>query len=365
MRPTNRPQVWVKNRDKGRLKKTIEPTKKEFDDYDPGCLFLSDANGRFCGEPVTGLNHTIPNSAVLRPLSKGSNGRVMEVFWGFGDFLNLFIKGNEENPVDLSDTERYRPKLIGIDAASVGRYACKNPSTGDHDGDFGPIDVKNPDFANPKVALLSQYRPKLNGLYQLKRTARVMDRWNRQIMRQARPTDRIQWLNVKAVLGELLPFIQEQVSTLGKIWYAGGDSVNTSPVVIEGQQVCFRSKLTFAACVLYGRSSVASVFPVEDDLHQMGITHFVEDTEHDAELTQGLVEIAASSMQSPDYGLTVIKFLENLSSGIIDMSPVSYDKLSNAERNDINKMVENFAQAERMAKNINSMLREKQGKRRR
>ena len=36
----------------------------------------------------------------------------------------------------------------------------------------------------------------------------------------------------------------------------------------------------------------------------------MEDTEHDAEFTQGLVGIAASSMQSPDYGLSVIKFLE-------------------------------------------------------
>ena len=366
MRPTNRPQVWVNDRDKDRLKKTIEPTKKEFDGYDPGCLFVVDANGRFCGEPVKSLNHTISNSAVLSPLSKGSNGRVMEVFWGFGDFLNLFIKGNEENPVDLSDTERYRPKPLGIDAASVGRFACKNPSTGDHDGEFGPIDVvKNPDFTNPRVAFLSQYRPKLNGLYQLKRIARVMEIRDRQMMRQARPIDRSQWLNTKALMGQLLPFIQDQVSTLGKLWYAGRDSVNTSPVVIAGQQVYFRSKLTFAANVFYGRSSVVSVFPVKDDLHQMGITNFVEDTEYDDEVTYELIEAAVNSRQIPDYGVNVIKSLGSLSSGIIDMSPVSYNNLSNAERNDINKMVENFVQAETMAKNINSMLRERQGNRRR
>ena len=364
MRPL-KTRVWVPDRDKGRLKKRIGPTKEEFDDYDPGCLFVVGANGRYCGEPVKNYNHTIPNSAVLSPLSKGSNGKVMEEFWGFGDFVNLFIKGNEENPIDLSDPERFRPKLIGIDAASCGRYACKNSSTGDHDGEFGLIDVKNPDITNPRVAFLSQYRPKLHGLYQLKRAALIVDLWDKKIMRQARPTDRSQWLKLKILLGQLLPLIQEQVTSLGKIWYAGGDSVNTSSEVIAGRQIYFRSKLTFAASVFYGTSSVASVFPVEDDLHQMGITNFVEDTEHDAEFTQGLVEIAASSMQCPDYGLTVIKFLENLSSGIIDMAPVSYEKLSSVERLEINRMVEKFAQPESMAKNINSMLRERQGNRRR
>ena len=148
MRPP-KTQVWVPNRDKDRLKKRIDPTKDEFDGYDPGCLFVVDANGRCCGEPVMSLNHTIANSAILSPLSKGSNGKVMEVFWGFGDFVNLFIKGDEENPIDLSDSERFRPKLIGVDAASCGRYACKNPTTGDHDGLFGLIDVKNPDFTDP------------------------------------------------------------------------------------------------------------------------------------------------------------------------------------------------------------------------
>ena len=237
---------------------------------------------------------------------------------------------------------------------------AKNPLTGDHDGAFGLIDVKNPDFTNPRVTFLSQFRAKLYGLYQLKRAAHVMDLWNQKIMRQARPTDRSQWLSVKALLGELLPLIQDQVHSLGKIWYAGGDSLNASPEVIAGQQIYFRSNLIFAACVFYGRSSVASVFPVEGDVHQMGITNFVEDTEHDAEFTQGLVDMAASSMQSPDYGLTVINFLENLSSGIIDISPVSYEELSSAERLDINRMVEKFAQAEKLAKNINSMLRERQ-----
>ena len=352
------------NRDKDRLQKRIDPTKYEFDEYDPGCLFVVDANGRYCGEPVNSLNHTIANSAVLSPLSKGSKGKVMEVFWGFGDFVNLFIKGDEENPIDLSDSERFRPKLIGVDAASCGRYACKNPTTGDHDGLFGLIDVKNPDFTDPRVAFLSQYRPRLYGLYQLKRTALVRDLWDRQIMRQGRPTDRSQWHNVKTLLAQLLPLIQEQVSRLGKIWYTQGDSVNTSPEIIAGQQFYFRSKLTFSACVFYGRSSVASAFPVADDVHQMGITNFVEDTEHDAEFTQGLVGIAASSMQGPNYGLSVIKFLENLSSGIIDMSPVSYDQLSSAERLDINRMVEKFAQTDMLARNINSMFRERQGNRR-
>ena len=364
MRPP-KTQVWVPDRDKGRLKKRIDPTKHEFEDYDPGCLFAVDANGRCCGEPVKSLNHTIPNSAVLSPLSRGSNGKVMEVLWGFGDFVNLFVKGDEEDPIDLSDHERFRPKLVGIDAASCGRYACKNPSTGDHDGEFSLIDVKNPDFAIPRVAFLSQYRPKLYGLYQLKRTALVMDNWDQTIMRLARPRDRSQWLNLKGLLGQLLPIIQEQVSRLGEIWYTQGDSVNTSPEVIAGQQTYFRSKLTFAACLFYGRSSVASVFPVEDDLHQMGITNFVDDTEHDAEFTQGLVEIAESSMQGPDYGLTVIKFLENLSSGIIDMSPVSYEELSSTEHLDINRMVEKFAQADMLARNINSMLQERQSNRRR
>ena len=46
------------------------------------------------------------------------------------------------------------------------------------------------------------------------------------------------------------------------------------------------------------------------------------------------------------------------------MSPVSYDQLSSAERLDINRMVEKFAQTDMLAKNINSMFRERQGNRR-
>ena len=190
--------------------------------------------------------------------------------------------------------------------------------------------------------------------------------WDLRPMRSGILDLRIQWVKLKAMLRELLPFMQEKVTRLGKAWIAEGLTANAANKVVAGQHLYFRSKLTFTACVFYGQSSVASIFPAKGDLHKMGITNFVEDTQHDAKFTNGLIEVATASMQKDDYGVDTITLLSGLSSGVIVMSPDSYDKLSGSERNVINQWIQQFAQAETMATNINTMLSngQRKGKRR-
>ena len=356
-------KFWVPSDQKKKASDRLAPTKEKFDVYDGGCLFVVDAYGTPCCNPVNNLCHTIPRSQVLRPLS--TRGRVREVFWGFGNFTNLFIQGSEENPVDLSDLETFQPRLIGIDEASCGRFACKTPPIADHDGKFRLIDVALPDFTDPTIAFLVQYRSDLWALFQLKRINAVMSGWDRRIMRQGTPAKRGGWQSKKAWLNKLLPFTQDKVTRLGITWHTDGHSANTANRVVAGQHLHFRSKLTFAACVFYGRSSVASVFPAGGDLHRVGITNFVEDTQQDAEFTNELIESATASMQKNDYGVDVIACLKRLSSGVIAMSPDSYDQLAGAERDVINQWIQQLAQTDAMAADINRLLSSRRGRRNR
>lgn len=362
MRP-DKTAFWVRRDQKKKAYDKLLPTKERFEKYDAGCLFVAHANGQPCGKPVNNLCHTIPRRQVLTPLS--NRGQVREALWGFGNFINLFMQGSEDNPVDMSDLERYQPRLIGIDEASCGRFACKTSSERDHDGVFRPIDIARPDFTDPLVAFLAQYRADLYAVYQLKRADSVMSDWAQKIMRRGLPAQRNEFIKNKDLLDRLLPFMQEKVNRLGVKWHTDGRSANTAHKVVDGQQFSFRSNLTFAACVFYGRSSVASVFPAGGDLHQMGITNLVEDTQQDAEVTKGFFELATASMQKDDYGVDMITLLSGSSSGVIVMSPDSYDKLSTAESNIINQWVHRFAQAETMARNINSMLSDRQNRQRR
>ena len=347
-------RFWVPPDKKKEASDRLASTRKKFNDYDGGCLFVVDADGTPCSRPVKNLCHTIPRRHVLGPLS--AHGKVREVFWGFGNFINLFLQGSEEYPVDLSDLERFQPRLIGIDDASCGRFACKNPPTADHDGEFGPIDVALPNFTDPTVALLVQYRADLWALFQLKRVNAVMRDWDRQIMRQGNPVERGGWQRNKDLLRRLLPFMQEKVDRLGKEWHTNGPAANASSEVVAGLQLHFRSRLTFAACVFFGQSSVASIFPAENDLHLLGITNFVEDTEKDAEPANELVEAATASMLKDDYGVGMIARLKGLASGIMVMSPDSFGQLAGDERRVINQWVQQLAQAGKMATDINANL---------
>lgn len=359
MRP-NRTAFWVFPDQKERLIGNLANTKRGFDRYDGGCLFVAHANGKPCGQPVKNVCHTIPRGPVLLPLSDRKSGKVLEIIWGFGEFVDLFIRGSEENPVDLFDPEKFQPRLIGTGEASCGRFACKNLQIADHDSEFSPIDVANPDFADPLVAFLAQYRADLWALYQLKRVAWLMKTWGCKNMRSGGRELLTQLMRTNEQLRNLLPFMQEKVTRLGTSWYVNGSSSNTANALIASQQLNFRSKLT---CVLYGWSSVASIFPASGDLHQMAITNFVEDTQQDAEFTNGLIKVAAASMQKNDYGVDILAHLSNSSSGVIVMSPDSYDKLSGAERNVINQWIQRFAQADMMAKSINALLGNRQRRR--
>lgn len=364
MRP-DRTAVWIPPDKRESTIKGIAETKRQFDTYDGGCLFVVDAEGQPCRKPVKNLCHTIPHGPVLTPMTDGKTGKVLEIMWGFGEFADLFMRGSEADPIDLSAPERYQPSSIGTGAASCGRFACKNIPNSDHDGVFRPIDVANPDFTDPLIAFLVHYRAHLWALFQLKRVDWLMKTWGRRQMRDGDWRLRALFTKGNEQLRTLLPVIQDKVTRLGSVWYGRGRSANFANNIVSGQQYCFQSKLNFAACVLYGWSSVASVFPAGGDLHQMGITSFVEDTQKDAEFTDELIEVATTSMKKDYYGVDMIISFRSMSSGVIVMSPDSYDKLSEDESNVINQWIQEFAQAETMAKNINSMLRERQDNRRR
>ena len=242
-----RKRHFIPKKNKAEANKRNRAMLKRFAEYRPECLFVTDAAGQFCRIPTV-ASHTIPNAKVLDPMKgrddRGRDGRVLEMIWGEAAFSHLFISSSEEHPMDLT-VEGFKPISRGIGDASTGKFACKCHEI----QTFGPIDVSEPDFTDPEVLFLCEYRAYLYAYSHLLRAKWMVSQWNREIMRDRNVTRRIQWLRRSKQIDNLLPQTEAVVSRLGGLWYGKPGSANITPQVVSGEVIYFRSSLKYAACL--------------------------------------------------------------------------------------------------------------------
>ena len=338
---------YIPRGNKASADKRKKAMNERFKKHKPECLFVVDAEGQFCRKKAVG-SHTIPKANVLEPL-KGPDNKALVTSWGVGAYSHLFMSSSEESPIDLSPGT-FKPRPQGITTASTGQFACPVHET----KTFDSIDVAEPDFTDPEVLFLSEYRTYLYAHSLLLRGKWMYDDWNLDIMRNGNTGQRVGWIKKRDQIKELLPHIETVVSRLGKLWYEQKRSANVSPQIVSGDLFYFRSSLKFAACMFYGRSSAITVFPTEGDWHGMGITHLIEDEYHDNELILRFVEIAEASRNEEGYSISVLTALHDVAAGVVAMSPDSYDLLSEEEQFGIGEIVASIANADMMVDILNS-----------
>lgn len=340
---------YIPRADKSRADKRKKAMYERFNKYKPECLFIVDAEGQFCRkQPVA--SHTIPRANILEPM-KGPDNKVLVTIWGVGAFSHLFMSSSEESPIDLTPST-FKPRPQGINSASTGQFACggHEPNT------FDPLDVAKPDFTDPEVLFLSEYRAYLYAHSLLLGGKWMYDEWDREIMRGTKSGQRFEWGEKRKQIAQLLPHIRIIVSQLGKLWYEKKKAANVAPQVVSGKLLYFRSSLKFAACMFYGRSSAITVFPTEDDWHGMGITHLIEDEATDDRFTVKLVEAARVSRNEDGYSIGVLTALHDVAAGVVAMSSDSYDLLSEEEKLRIGEIVAAIANADSMSETLNLLL---------
>ena len=353
-------RVYIPNRKKEAAKKRLEPAAQAFDDFDPGCLFVIDANGTRCGKPVfPNKNHTIAESKVLAPMSH--RGKVLEAMWGIRRMADFFLRGDEANTLNFYDPSRFRPPEVGTGDASTGYYACKGQHE-NHDSEFNPIDCANLDFSVSAVSTLAHYRAYLWAEYQLRRVKYVLERECPKIMRGGSKVHRSNYFLQRDNLGKTLPEVQEITQLLGTAWHTQGQANSLSPNLVGSREIHFCSNLKFAACIFLGLKAVATVLPVEDDLHKVGITYLARDEQYVVDCINSLEETAATSLGGPNFEARMLQTLFGYGAGIVEISPVSYQTMDDGERLKVNEMVRNISQADNMADGIARLTAEQKSR---
>ena len=110
------------------------------------------------------------------------------------------MASSEESPIDLAPGT-FTPRPEGINSASTGKFAC-----GSHEpGSFDPIDVAEPDFEDPEVLFLTEYRAYLYAHSLLLWGKWICQEWDREIMRGHNSGRRAGCVNKRDQIKQILP----------------------------------------------------------------------------------------------------------------------------------------------------------------
>ena len=309
------------------------------------CLYIIDANGNSCGNMVTNDCHVIPKNTVLAEL-KDSNGKVLELRWGVGKWQNLFLSSSEDSQIDTADLDALDPQSLGIGDACVRWFACKDESKGvDHDGEFGPIDVREPDFDNPAIRVLAMYRTLLYTLDWMKLGIRLSDQWKKQARGLSYRKAFVEWLKQQHTLNKGRDPIEQAASRLGKMWHEWKINRNVEDDAILWKSFNFYSNLNFAACGFYG-PCVVNVVPVGEDRHKMTILYFSEDADSIREQEHCLNEVTTASNDGSGYGVEVLGELLTRGEGTVAVSPESYRGLPEGQKRTTDELVAGASRAD-------------------
>ena len=226
----------------------------------------------------------------------------------------------------------------GLKDACFGRFACKCTHP-DHDNDFSPIDVRELDFGNPRVPVLSMYRAALYEADLCRLGKRLAEQHNQKALRHHQIEVRVYWNRLRASLQSRTQRSEATSERLGKIWYRWKTQGKLDADAVSVRELNFRSSLKFAACVFsYDEYVSVTVSPLGGDLHKMGVLHLSDDNEAATEAIERLSRLACDSENSTNYGVDVLKDLMTYGAGSVAASPESYHGLPVEERRTINKI---------------------------
>ena len=262
-------QPHIPNRLKSEIKRRVDPVKRA--ERGKGtCLYVAGENGQRCENPVENNCHVIPESAVLDELKDHRFKKVLELRWRAAIWEHHYVTSSASNPIDPSDPDKFEPQSVVAGHACVGRFACKYRHT-DHDGEFSLIDVKEPDFNDPRVPVLSMYRAVLYEADICRLGKRLMEQHSEKALRHSRKDLRIWWNKLRASLQSRTQWSEATSERLGKIWYRWKTHGKLDADAVSVRVLNFRSSLKFAACVFsYGKYVIVTVSPLGGDRHRMG-----------------------------------------------------------------------------------------------
>ena len=328
----------VPDRLKSEVNRSVNPVKTE--ERGKGvCLYVTGENGQRCGNPVDNKCHVIPESEVLDELKDRKSDKVFELRWGAARWEHYYARSSATNPITPSNLDAFKPQLVGPKDACFGRFACKCTHP-DHDNDFSPIDVRELDFGNPRVPVLSMYRAALYEADLCRLGKRLAEQHNQKALRHHQIEVRVYWNRLRASLQSRTQRSEATSERLGKIWYRWKTQGKLDADAVSVRELNFRSSLKFAACVFsYDEYVSVTVSPLGGDLHKMGVLHLSDDNEAATEAIERLSRLACDSENSTNYGVDVLKDLMTYGAGSVAASPESYHGLPVEERRTINKIV--------------------------
>ena len=343
--PRRRKKGYVPNNRKSYVKRHL----KNIDAQVRGtgrCLYVIDDKGMSCGNLVTNKCHVIPKNAVLDELKDNGSNKVLELRWGVGKWQDLFLRSSERNQIDPADLDVLEPQLVGTGDACVRWFACKDEANGkDHDGEFSPIDVREPDFHDPAIRLLAAYRPLLYTLDWMNLAISMSKQANKQAMSQYNRRARDEWSKQQNTLKKGRKIIEQNASRLGKMWHDWKSNQMMDCDAISWNSLNFHSRLEFAACGFYG-PCVVIVAPIGEDRHKMTTLYFSEDADSMHEHNQRLNEVTRATADNCYYEVEVLEELLTNGEGTVAASPESYRELSGEQRRKINEIVARSSRAD-------------------
>ena len=328
----------VPDRLKSEVKRSVDPVKTE--ERGKGvCLYVNGENGQRCGNPVENWCHVVPESKVLDELRDQKSKKVLELRWGVARWEHYFVTSSATNPITPNNLDEFEPQSVVTGNACIGRFACKYKQT-DHDNEFKLIDVKELDFEDPRVPVLSMYRASLYEADLCRLGRQLMEQYNQKALRHHQIGVRAWWNRLQASLRSRTQWAEATSERLGKIWYRWDTHGKLDADAVSVRVLNFRSSLKFAACVFsYGKYVIVTVSPLGGDWHKMGVLQLPDDTDAVTEATERLSRLACDSENSANYGVDVLKDLMTYGAGSVAASPESYHGLPVEERRTIDQIV--------------------------
>ena len=137
---------------------------------------------------------------------------------------------------------------------------------------------------------------------------------------------------------------RRRAALLGRIWHDRETIERIHDDHVSAKVVKFRSALHLAGCVFYGRDLAVSVFPIQNDLHQLAILYLTSDADSAREDIECLDKVARYSETTDEYGVIVTQELMRNGWGTLVASPMSYSGLSEQDGLIIQRLIAERAQ---------------------
>ena len=329
---------WPNKNQLERVKPEVKKGHQAIHGFPGRCLFVTGNDGETCQASVV-KGHVITEGTVLEKLKDVPSGKVMELRWGANQWQHLLSSSDEEHPLNFQDPLIYKPPRLGKGDACTGRFSCL-----EHDQVFGKyIDPENRNLKDPKVLFLIMFRSVLFYRYLTDMADSVIDQFQVGVMRSNDVGLRMTWVTNKQDLTSVTQWIQPLSIEMSKNWYRNeGTQVWPSEAVLT-DDLEFRSKLRFAASIIYhtnkGHLISITVLPLEQDRHRMLVVIPPSETVLVQPVLRPLVEMAVDSLREPGIGIQLLHNLMSQGTGIAAADPNSYEELNDSDRRTINGAV--------------------------